>query len=239
MNWEISYNDSIAVVTYNRPPDNQMDLANLRCLDELLRDVSNNENISLVILTSNCPGYFVAHADREEIINLKEGRKNKEIFEHWFLTTLRLESMPQPVVAAINGQAWGGGLELSLACTLRVGSDAAHFCLMEVSRNAMPGAGGTQRLPRVVGPGRAAEMILKCNVINAQEALSMGLLNTIVDKNNFTEDVMEWVAPIAAQPRDSLIAAKQALVASQRLPIAEGLNTERELFLNLVMNKPS
>jgi enoyl-CoA hydratase/carnithine racemase len=236
LKWDISYHNSIAIVSFNNPPDNQMSLSNLRRLDEILQDISRDEDVSLVILASKCPDYFIAHADRNEIMNIRNSKPNDDIFEHWLLTTLRLESISQPVIAAIDGQAWGGGCELALACMLRVGSVSAHFSLIEVSRNAMPGAGGTQRLPRLIGPARAAEMILTSRVVKAQEALSIGLLNAVIDKKNFLEGVLDWSESIAIQPRESLVAAKRALIAAQRLPLAEGLIQERELFLNLVVD---
>ena len=123
-----------------------------------------------------------------------------------------LESMPQPVVAAVDGQAWGGGCELSLACTLRVASERAHFGQPEVAVGIIPGAGGTQRLPRLVGAGRAAELVLSARIIDAAEALRIGLVEAVLPTDGFVDAVLEWVQPMATKPRPALFAAKRAVI---------------------------
>jgi enoyl-CoA hydratase/carnithine racemase len=134
-------------------------------------------------------------------------------------------------VAAVNGQAWGGGCELALACTLRVASASAHFSQPEVAVGIIPGAGGTQRLPRVVGPGRAAELVLSGRVVESDEAERIGLVQAVIPDDGFVESAIEWAGRIAAQPRHAVIAAKQALVQGLQLPLAEGLRLEGRLFI--------
>ena len=139
--------------------------------------------------------------------------------------------MPQPVVAAVDGQAWGGGCELSLACTLRVASERAHFGQPEVAVGIIPGAGGTQRLPRLVGAGRAAELVLSARIIDAAEALRIGLVEAVLPNDGFVARVLEWVQPMATKPRPALFAAKRAVIDGLRLPLDEGLRLEGRLFI--------
>jgi enoyl-CoA hydratase/carnithine racemase len=152
----------------------------------------------------------------------------------WSRTLALLESMPQPVVAAVDGQAWGGGFELSLACTLRVASERAHFGQPEVSVGLIPGAGGTQRLPRLVGAGRAAELILSGRIIDAHEAAQIGLVEAVLTHDDFINRVMDWIGPIAAKPRTAVRAAKRAIVDGMRLPLDEALILEGRLFMECV-----
>jgi enoyl-CoA hydratase/carnithine racemase len=139
--------------------------------------------------------------------------------------------MPQPVVAAVNGQAWGGGCELALACTMRVTAEAGHFAQPEVAVGIIPGAGGTQRLPRAVGAGRAAELILSGRVVDAHQAERIGLVQAVLPDVDFLDRVLDWVAPIARMPGHAVVAAKRAMVEGSRLPLDEGLALEGRLFL--------
>jgi len=142
-----------------------------------------------------------------------------------------IESMPQPVVAAINGQAWGGGCELSLACTLRVAAASAHLGQPEVAVGIIPGGGGTQRLPRLIGAGRAAQLILSARIIDAEEAERIGLVEAVLPDDGFLDAVLEWVAPIATKPRAAIVAAKRAVIEGLRLPLDDGLRLEGQLFI--------
>jgi enoyl-CoA hydratase/carnithine racemase len=134
------------------------------------------------------------------------------------------------VVAAIDGQAWGGGCESALASTFRIGSPATHFSQMEILRGAMPGAGATQRLPRVIGHSRAAHMLMTGRRVEADEALRIGLLDAVIDDADFAQGVRHWIAPIAQQPRKALIAIKESMAAGLRLPPEEALRNEQRLF---------
>jgi enoyl-CoA hydratase/carnithine racemase len=161
------------------------------------------------------------------------GELNKDEFARWLWTLRRIETIPQPVVAAIDGPAWGGGCELSLACTLRIGSPRAEFCQMEILRGAVPGAGASQRLPRLIGAGRAAEMILTGRPVGAEEAKAIGLLNALFDDSDFQAAALDWARELARRRRPALVAAKQALNEGRDLPLLEGLKHEQELFLGV------
>lgn len=151
----------------------------------------------------------------------------------WFRSLSLLESMPQPTVAAINGQAHGGGSEISWACTMRVIAESGHMGQPEVVVGIIPGAGGTQRLPRLVGAGRGAELVLSGRVIRPDEALAMGLVNAVLPDDGFVDHVVHWLQPMARHPRSALVAAKKAVVEGLRLPLDEGLRLEGQLFVQL------
>jgi enoyl-CoA hydratase/carnithine racemase len=141
--------------------------------------------------------------------------------------------MPQPTIAAVNGQAWGGGCELSLACTMRAVAESGHFAQPEVNVGIIPGAGGTQRLPRLIGAGRAAELVLSGRAVRAEEAVSIGLANVVLPDEGFVDAVAAWAEPIASKPRSALAAAKQAMLEGLSLPLAEALQVEGRLFIGL------
>jgi enoyl-CoA hydratase len=220
-----------ALLTFTRPPRNMMSMAAMSELEERLTVLAADDAISVVVITGGVPGYFVAHADLDDLSRLGRGEAVEGDPGSWGRAFALLESMPQPVVAAINGQAWGGGCELALACTMRVAAEAGHLGQPEVSVGIIPGAGGTQRLPRVVGPGRAAELFLSGRGFDAHVAERIGLVEAVLPDVDFVERVYDWVAPMADKPRPALVAAKRAVVDGAHLPLDEGLALEGRLFI--------
>jgi enoyl-CoA hydratase len=229
--WEVERRGAIAVLTFTRPPRNFMSFPAMGELGERLGELGDRDDVSVVVLIGGVPGYFVAHADLDDLSRLGRGEPVEGDPAAWGRTLARIESLPQPVVAAINGQAWGGGCELALACTLRVAAASAHLGQPEVAVGIIPGAGGTQRLPRLVGPGRAAELILSGRVVGADEALAVGLVEACLPDDGFVDRVVEWLQPMASRPRRALVAAKRAIVEGLRLPFDEGLRLEGRLFV--------
>jgi enoyl-CoA hydratase len=229
--WTLSRRDSIALATFTRPPRNLMSMAAMSELEQLAGEVAADPDIAVLVVTGGVDGYFVAHADLDDLTRLGKGDHVEGDPGSWARTFTLLEAMPQPVVAAVDGQAWGGGCELSLACTLRVASERAHFGQPEVAVGIIPGAGGTQRLPRLIGAGRAAELVLSARIIDAREALRIGLVEAVLPNVDFVERVLEWVQPMATKPRAALFAAKRAVIDGLRLPLEEGLRLEGRLFV--------
>ena len=222
---------NVALATFTRPPRNLMSMAAMGELEQLAGEVAADPEVAVLVLTGGVDGYFVAHADLDDLTKLGRGEAVDGDPGSWGRTFTQLESMPQPVVAAVDGQAWGGGCELSLACTLRVASERAHFGQPEVAVGIIPGAGGTQRLPRLVGAGRAAELVLSARIIDAAEALRIGLVEAVLPNDGFVARVLEWVQPMATKPRPALFAAKRAVIDGLRLPLDEGLRLEGRLFI--------
>ncbi|HZT65299.1 MAG TPA: enoyl-CoA hydratase/isomerase family protein [Acidimicrobiales bacterium] len=229
--WHTEMGGGAAVATFVRPPRNMMSFAAVGELADLLGALAGDESVKVVVLTGGVPGYFVAHADLDDLTRIGRGEPVEGDARDWRRATDLLESVPQPVVAAVNGQAWGGGCELALACTVRVAAASAHFAQPEVNVGIIPGAGGTQRLPRAVGPGRAAELILSGRVVEAEEALRIGLVQAVLPDDGFLDAVLDWLGPMLSKPRHALAAAKQAVVQGARLPLDEGLRLEGRLFV--------
>jgi len=231
--WRIQRHGSIAVAAFDRPPRNFMSFAAMTELEQVLLSLSSDDAVAVVVLASAVPGYFVAHADLDDLRALGQGKPVDGDPAAWGRVFALLESMPQPVVAANNGQAWGGGCELSLACTMRVMAESAHYAQPEVNVGIIPGAGGTQRLPRLVGSGRAAELIMTGRVVGAEEAMRIGLTNAVLPDDGFLDAVIEWCGPIASKPRRALAAAKAAIAGGLAVSLAEGLRLEGTLFIQL------
>jgi enoyl-CoA hydratase/carnithine racemase len=226
--------DGIAVLTFTRPPANWMTLAAMTELGDALDELAaRTTDVTVVVLTGGVDGYFVAHADLDDLAALGRGETVEGDPRAWRSALSTLESMPQPTVAAVDGQAWGGGCEIALACTLRLGSERAHLAQPEVTVGIIPGAGGTQRLPRLVGPAVAAELCVTGRVLQADEALRVGLLNAVLPTDSFLDHVRRWCAQITRNPAGAVFAAKRAVVDGLRLALDDGLRLEARLFREL------
>jgi enoyl-CoA hydratase len=222
--------DKIARITFNRP--NVLNALNRKTMDELgdcLKKVRADDDIRVLILTGAGEKAFVAGADINELSQQTpvNGREftlyGQEIFH-------RLETLGKPVIAAINGFALGGGCELALACTLRVAGRNAKLGQPEVKLGIVPGYGGTQRLPRLCGKGVAHELILTGEMISAEEALRVGLVNRVVEPGELLATAEALAKKIVA---NAPLAVKYALEAVERgmeMPQEEGLYLEATLF---------
>ena len=222
--------DSIAYVTLNRPKVlnalNKKTWADLRTAFEAARD---DASVRGVILTGAGDKAFIAGADISELANVSAVEaEESSTFGQEVLNLV--ENLGKPVIAAINGFALGGGCETAMACTIRVASEHAKFGQPEVKLGLIPGGGGTQRMPRLVGKGRALQIILSGEIINAQEAYRIGLVNEVVpaaDVITRAEAILKQIfsnAPIAV--KYSLEAVNKGLETS----VAEGLSLEASLF---------
>ena len=221
--------DGIAVITVNRPDKlNALNALVVHELSHAFRQAHSDDAVKGVVLTGAGEKSFVAGADIQQFPDLDalEGYRfalrGQAVFN-------RIEEMPKPVVAAVNGYALGGGCELALACHLRLASDNASFGQPEVTLGIIPGYGGTQRLPRLVGRGIATEMILTGERISAQRAYEIGLVNRVVPPGELLAAAKELIATIASKAPLAVGLALQALRASD-LPLHEGLRHEAALF---------
>jgi enoyl-CoA hydratase len=222
--------DSIAYVTLNRPKVlnalNRKTWADLRTAFEAARD---DASVRGVILTGAGDKAFIAGADISELANVSAVEAEESSTFGQDVLNL-VENLGKPVIAAINGFALGGGCETAMACTIRVASEHAKFGQPEVKLGLIPGGGGTQRMPRLVGKGRALQIILSGEIISAQEAYRIGLVNEVVpaaDVITRAEAILKQIfsnAPIAV--KYSLEAVNKGLETS----VAEGLSLEASLF---------
>ncbi|MGB6151268.1 MAG: enoyl-CoA hydratase-related protein, partial [Pricia sp.] len=191
-------NQSIGTITINRP--NKLNALNRDTIQELhqaFRAFASEKEIKVIILTGSGEKAFVAGADISEFADFSEKEGGKLAAEGQKLLFDFVENLSKPVIAAINGFALGGGLELAMACHFRVASDNAKMGLPEVSLGVIPGYGGTQRLPQLVGRGRAMELIMTAGMINAGKALDYGLVNHVESQENllhFCENLASKIA---------------------------------------------
>lgn len=235
--WTERREGAVAVLSYRNPPRNFLTFAALAELGEILRQISADDAISVVVLRSEVPGYFVAHADLEELARLAAGPVPEA--RSWYTTMRLVETMPQPVIAAIDGQSWGGGVELALSCALRWASAAAHFALIETSLGIIPGAGGTQRLIRLLGRGDATELVLSGEVVDAERAREVGLVGRVFATENFDEAVLAAATAMARKPLTALAAAKRVLRDGAELSIADAFRLEGATFADLLATPES
>lgn len=221
--------DGVATITINRPDKlNALNAAVLSELEVAFRQARADSAVKGVTLTGSGEKSFVAGADIRQFSELgpldghRFAIKGQAIFN-------RIEEMTKPVVAAVNGYALGGGCELAMACHLRVASENAIFGQPEVNLGILPGYGGTQRLPRLVGRGIALELILTGERISAQRAYEIGLANRVVTQEELLETSKKLILAISSKAPVAVSMAMDAVRASE-LPMREGLRYEAALF---------
>jgi enoyl-CoA hydratase len=229
-NIEIERRGKTAIVTINREAKlNALNELTLQELAMALDDIEQVDALRGLILTGAGAKAFVAGADIQEFVDLDaEGGKQKSAFGHRAIMD-RLENFTKPVVAAVNGFALGGGLELAMACHVRIASTNAKFGQPEVSLGIIPGYGGTQRLPQLIGKGRALQMILSGEMIDAQKAVQWGLVNDLVAQAELIDACQALLEKIYAQSPQAISKAIQAVNAGMLDP-QHGFQREIELF---------
>ena len=221
---------SIAYVTVNRPKVlNALNSATFRELKAVFQDAQNDAAVRGVILTGAGDKSFMAGADISELAHITpvEAEENTRLGQG---VADLIENLGKPVVAAVNGYALGGGCELALASTIRVAAENAKFGLPEVTRGIIPGAGGTQRLPRAVGKGLALQLILTGGMISAQEAYRIGLVNGVVPAAELISRAEAILAKINANAPLSIKAALEAVNKGMETSQSEGVLLEATLF---------
>ena len=224
---ELKRAEEFAVITLNRPDAlNALSFALIKELARVLDEVAASD-ARAVLITGAGEKAFCAGADIKELIGrtLIEQKRGGEQGQSVFA---KLESLPMPSVAIINGYAFGGGLELALACTLRIATRNAKMGLPEIKLGLIPGYGGTQRLPRAVGEGRAMEMILSGRTVDADEAHRIGLVQRIVDGDPLTAG-MAYAREFSGYSLPILGFARSAVSRALATPLAEGLKIEADL----------
>src|SRR5262245_43073667 len=221
---------AVATITINRPT--VLNALNAPTLDDLRRailELKADEAIRVVILTGAGDKAFVAGADINELAvqTPTSGREHGLTGQHVFDL---IENMGKPVIAAINGYALGGGCELAMACTLRIAADTARLGQPEIALGIIPGYAGTQRLPRLVGKGRAMEMILTGTPIAADEAQRIGLVNRVVPAGELTADVKRLAGQLAANAPVAMRYIISAINKGAEMPFADACQYEATLF---------
>lgn len=232
-----SVDDGVATVVLDRP-----DAANAR--NQQMRDelkaiwsgIADDPSIRAVVLTGAGDRFFCAGMDLKEA-GAPESPAERRDRLRASRDIEQLAALPQPVVAAVNGFALGGGCEMALACDLRIIAESAQIGLTELTHGLVPGGGGTQRLPRLVGPALAAELLLLGRRLSGAEAVEAGLANRCVPDADLLSVALEVAAAIAAHPPRAVRYAKELLRKSQELPLTAGIDLELEALLALLADR--
>ncbi len=225
-----SLDGRVATVTINRPDKlNALNVQAKAELRECLGQIKTDAAVDVVVLTGAGEKAFVAGTDIQEltVLNSELGKefsaRGQEVFD-------LIENLGKPVIAAVNGYALGGGCELALACHIRIASENAKFGQPEVNLGIIPGYGGTQRLPRLIGRGRAMEMILTGNPIDAQEAVRIGLVNKVVPQAELLATATALAQTIAGKGQLAVRMALKAVNMTQEATLSDGQQLEASLF---------
>jgi len=227
----------VGIVRFNRPKAlNAINPEMVKELDDALSKVKADSNIRVLILTGQGDKAFMAGADISQMANfdtLQLRRFSRDLHEVQF----RLEGLPIPVIACVNGFALGGGTEMAMASDFIYASENAKFGQPEINLGLIPGAGGTQRLPRLVGLGRAMEMILTGEVIDANEARRIGLVSKVVSSEELMPVTMDMAQEMASKGPVALRYAKEAIHKGMDLTLEQGLRLEADLYFLLHTTK--
>lgn len=231
-----SEEDGVELLILRHPPVNALNSALLDQLESRLTSITSDRNVRCVVLTGDGQ-YFCAGADLKEMALLGL-EKAPEVQARGQALFQRLADLRCPTIAAINGLAVGGGLELALACDLRIAADFAKLGVPEVGLGLLPAYGGTQRLARLLGPAKAKELIFTGTLVPGPEAFRIGLVNKVVPAGQELRAARDWAHTIAQKAPRAVAAAKQAIHTGLDGTLAEGLRVEQEAFLREVMTSP-
>ncbi|CAN5726248.1 enoyl-CoA hydratase-related protein [soil metagenome] len=226
----VAVEERVATITINRPDKrNALNAAVRRDVVAALDALRGDEDVRVIVFTGAGDKAFIAGADIAEFaertpLEQRDAMSVRRVFDE-------IAAYPKPTIAMINGFALGGGCELALACDMRIAARSARLGQPEIRLGLIPGGGGTQRLPRLVGAGRALRLILSGELIDAAAAERMGLVDEVVEDDVLREHVMTLARTIAGYSPVALRLAKEAVATSLETPLAAGLAAERELFI--------
>jgi len=221
--------ERVAIITINRPE--KRNALNIKTREEgaaLIEELRGNDSVGVVVITGAGDKAFIAGADIAEFAG-RTAMMQRDVMVSRSLFNA-IDSFPKPVIAMINGYCLGGGCELALACDIRIASENASFGQPEINLGIIPGGGGTQRLTRLVGEGKAMEMILTGEIIDAKSAHAIGLVNHVVPLDQLEAKTMEIASRIAEKSPIALSLAKEAVKIASRSNLDEGLRREVDLF---------
>lgn len=226
----LEVSEGIAIVTLNRPKAlNALNAATVYELDRIFDELAKDDNVKAIIVTGSGDKSFVAGADITEMRNYTavEGRRWGQLAQGVFS---KIENTPKPVIAAVNGYALGGGCELAMACDIRIASEKAKFGQPESSLGIPPGFGGTQRLPRLVGKGRAKELLFTADMIDAAEAYRIGLANKVVAPGELINAAKTLAQKIMSRAPIAVQVCKTAVNEGLDVDLDSGIAYEAEVF---------
>lgn len=227
----VSYTEdgAVAIITISNPPKNVLTLPLIGEFESVIDDLGKKETIKAIVITGSGP-IFVAGADIKVIASIDSSEAGEALARRGQGLFNKIEQMQKVVIAAIGGYCLGGGMELAMACHLRVLGDRVRMGQPEINLGIIPGFGGTQRLPRIVGQAKAIELILSGDMINAEEAKRIGLANKVVPEGEVLKQTLGLAKKIAAKSRCAIEAILKAIREGMNEPLSIGLGREAELF---------
>jgi enoyl-CoA hydratase len=221
------HDGGVALLRLNRPPMNPLSIALLGALRDAALGLANDASVKAVVVAGSEKA-FAAGADISELRDQAGARASTDAFRAAFDA---VASIPRPVIAAIRGYALGGGCELALTCDLRVGSESSRVGQPEILLGVLPGAGGTQRLARLVGPARAKELVWSGRQVRAEEAHAIGILDRVVPSDEVEENALHWAAHLGAGAVVAMGLAKRVIDDGLGHALAKGLDLESDAFV--------
>ena len=233
---EFEKRDKLGVIKMNNPPANSLSIPLMEQLDDRLKQMEGNEEIRVIIITG-VGKVFAAGGDIQELEKVNTGSEGFQLSVRIQSVFNRIEKFSKPIIAAINGHCLGGGLELALACHIRFADEEATLGVPEINLGLIPGGGGTQRLPQVIGGSKAYEMILSGEAVDAKEAYRMGLVNFISSKGMCLAHSERYAEKLLQKAPSAITAAMEAIQSSERGERQGGLRKESELFGHLCETK--
>jgi enoyl-CoA hydratase/carnithine racemase len=228
--------DRVATLVIDHPPANALNKQTITELDGAMDELLANADVKVILITGGGQMAFVAGADIGEInalVKAQDAAGAQAMIELGQGVFTKIENAHKPVIAAINGFCLGGGLELAMACHIRICGDRVRLGQPEINLGIIPGWGGTQRLPRLISKGKAIEVILSGDQITAQEAKALGLVNLVVPGDAVLRQAKGLASKLASKSAVAMAAALKAISTGQGLPVVEGLTKERDQFVTL------
>lgn len=226
---ELEKRNKVAIIYLNRPPYNPLNQKVFAEMSLLMDQLENDQEVNAIVITGKGEKAFAAGADIKEMAQLTDAemiRMNKT--SRAALT--QIQNSSKPIIAAMNGLALGGGLELALACDLRICTEHTKMGLPEINLGILPGGGGTQRLQRLIGQAKAKELLFFGDVIHANEALALGLVSKVVPQEEFMDQVLAWAGKLAEKPMLAMRMLKTSVNTGANLDLESALDLETTCF---------
>ncbi len=229
----ITNEEGVSFLSINRPPVNALGNQLLDEIGQAMDVLSADPKTKVIVFVSAIPNVFIAGVDLKEMAALTNTEDILKVIRKGQAVFNKIENSEKPVIAAIQGACVGGGQELVMACHIRIASDRTRFAQPEITLGIIPGFGGSQRLPRIVGPSRAAELILTGDLIAPQEAFRIGLVNRVVSDGALIKTAREMAKKIARHGLPAIRASLRAITGGLDKPLSEGLRVEENEFKSI------
>ncbi|MBI3999552.1 MAG: enoyl-CoA hydratase/isomerase family protein [Candidatus Omnitrophica bacterium] len=230
---KVKLEEAVAIVTISRPAANKVNVLTAKVMQELneaIDEFAQDDNVKAIVITGEGPYTFIAGADIKEIAGIQTRDQAIELVKKGQSVLNKIENLDKPVICAVNAICLGGGMELAMACHMRIASDRAKFGQPEILLGIIPGFGGTQRLSRLCGLAKAREILLTGDQISAKDALDIGLVNQVVPEGRLLKESVGLAKKIALRPQAAVRLIQRAVREGAEKPLREGLSLEAELF---------